>query len=371
MINFSSFHLLYLVKNILLVLFTLLPVIMAVAFYTIFERKVMASVQRRKGPSNTGFLGILQPFSDGLKLLLKEISVPLNSNFFFFLLSPFFSFFLSLICWVVIPFNYDNFFINFNYSAFLIFVINSFGIYSIIFPGLSSYSKYTILGSFRAISQFISYELIISFIFLFIVLICSSLNFIDIVFYQQLYLYLCIPLFPIFIIFFISILAETNRSPFDLPEAESELVSGYSTEYSASVFTMFFLAEYSNMILWSFIVVIFFLGGWVFPFFNSIHNFFFYESHLYFLVTYDQYLFFFLDFNIINIFFLVFKNYIFINLSFFCKVLFVNFLFILVRSSFPRYRFDSLLYICWKGFLPFLIGYYMFIYSFLTLIYLV
>lgn len=131
----------------------------------------------------------------------------------------------------------------------LIFVINSFGIYSIIFPGLSSYSKYTILGSFRAISQFISYELIISFIFLFIVLICSSLNFNDIIFYQQLYLYFLIPLFPIFIIFFISILAETNRSPFDLPEAESELVSGYSTEYSASAFTMFFLAEYGNMIL--------------------------------------------------------------------------------------------------------------------------
>ena len=240
MISLTTFFILIIIKNILLTLLTLVPLILSVAFYTVFERKVISTVQRRKGPTNIGFLGLTQAFADGVKLLSKEISVPLNSNFFFFLLSPMFSFFLSLICWIVIPFNYNNFIINFNYSAFLIFVINSFGVYSIIFPGLSSYSKYTILGSFRAISQFISYELIISFIFLFIVLICSSLSIIDIVFYQQLYIYLCIPLFPIFVIFFISVLAETNRSPFDLPEAESELVSGFMTEYSGSVYTLFF-----------------------------------------------------------------------------------------------------------------------------------
>ncbi len=151
------------------------------------------------------------------------------------------------------PFNYNNYFIDFDYSALMVFAINSFGVYSVIFPGISSYSKYTVLGSYRALSQFISYEIILSFIFLFVILITSSLNLIEIVFYQQVFLYLFLPLFPISIIFFIGILAETNRSPFDLPEAESELVSGYSTEYSASLFTMFFLAEYSNMILWSFL----------------------------------------------------------------------------------------------------------------------
>ena len=143
----------------------------------------------------------------------------------------------------------------------MIFVINSFGVYSVIFPGLSAHSKYTVLGSFRALAQFISYEILLSFILLFIVLICSSFNIIDIVFYQQLNLFIFIPLFPLFIIFFISILAETNRSPFDLPEAESELVSGYCTEYSASTYAIFFLSEYINMILWSFLLVFFFLGG--------------------------------------------------------------------------------------------------------------
>ena len=258
-------------KIFLLILLTLVPVIMSVAFFTILERKVMASVQRRKGPSNIGFYGILQPFADGLKLLLKEISIPFKSNFFFFLLSPSLSFFISLMCWVSIPFGYNNFFIDFNFSALVIFVINSFGVYTIIFPGISSNSKYTVLGSYRALSQFISYEILLSFIFLFIILICSSFSLIEIVFYQQLHIFLFMPLFPVFIIFFISILAETNRSPFDLPEAESELVSGYSTEYSASIFTFFFLAEYSNMILWAFLTVFFFLGGWVLPFFNKIH----------------------------------------------------------------------------------------------------
>ena len=370
------------IKNFLLILLTLVPVIMSVAFFTILERKVMASVQRRKGPSNVGFYGLLQPFADGLKLLLKEVSIPFKSNFFFFLLSPFFSFFISLMCWISIPFGFSNYFIDFNFSALVVFVINSFGVYSIIFPGISSNSKYTVLGSYRALSQFISYEILLSFIFLFIILICSSFSIIEIIFYQQLYIFIFLPLFPVFIIFFISILAETNRSPFDLPEAESELVSGYSTEYSASIFTMFFLAEYSNMILWAFLTVFFFLGGWVFPFFNKFNYFFYqwykinYKIILYFLIISKKYFSYYLCFMGITFLTLTFiLNYIlyfflFFNLIFFIlKVLIINFFFLLVRASYPRYRFDFLLYICWKSFLPFLIGYFIFIYSFLIIIY--
>ena len=263
---------------IILSILTLVPIILAVAYFVLFERKVMGTIQRRTGPNNVGIFGLLQTIADAVKLLTKEVVVPFKSNFFLFFFSPLFSFFISLICWIAIPFGYNNFFIDFNYSALLIFVINSFGVFSIVFPGLSSSSKYTVLGSFRALAQFISYELVLSFIFLFIILICSSFNLIDIVFYQQLNINLFIPLFPISIIFFIAVLAETNRAPFDLPEAESELVSGYSTEYSASAYVMFFLAEYSNMILWSFLFVFFFFGGWVFPFFNSIKLFFFFIS---------------------------------------------------------------------------------------------
>ena len=377
MINFFI-----ILKFFLLILFTLVPVIMAVAFFTILERKVLASVQRRKGPSNIGFYGILQPFADGLKLLLKEISVPFKSNFFFFLLSPFFSFFISLMCWISIPFGYNNFFLDFNFSVLIVFVINSFGVYSLIFPGISSNSKYTVLGSYRALSQFISYEILLSFIFLFIVLICSSFSIIEIIFYQQLYIFIFLPLFPIFIIFFISILAETNRSPFDLPEAESELVSGYSTEYSASLFTMFFLAEYSNMILWAFLTVFFFLGGWIIPFFNKLVLYFFlhYKISYYFFIFYFKNIlpFFILIFltKIILILFKIIKTSIFFLfffkiIFFIIKVLIVNFFFILIRSAYPRYRFDFLLYICWKSFLPFLMGYYIFIYSFLIFINLI
>ena len=374
------------IKLLVLCLLTLVPVIMAVAFFTIFERKVMASVQRRKGPSNIGLFGVLQPFADGLKLLLKEISVPFNSNFFFFILSPFFSFFVSLICWISIPFHYNNFFIDFNYSALVVLVVNSFGVYSIVFPGISSYSKYTVLGSYRALSQFISYEIILSFIFLFIVLICSSFSIIEIVFYQQLNMFICLPLFPVFIIFFISILAETNRSPFDLPEAESELVSGYSTEYSASIFTMFFLAEYSNMILWGFLTVFFFLGGWVSPFFNQIQFFFFLKNKVFssicllfesnkninlFLANNYKFasfifiFYYFLKYLYLKIFYLFVFLFNSLIIFFFIKVLIINFLFILVRASYPRYRFDALIDICWKKFLPLLMGYYIFIFFFL------
>lgn len=359
----SSSFLFFFLKFIILTLFTLIPIILSVAFFTIFERKVLASVQRRKGPSNIGIFGVLQPFADGLKLLLKEILVPFKSNFFFFILSPFFSFFISLLCWVAIPFNFCNFFIDFSYSALIVLAINSFGVYSLVFPGISSYSKYTVMGSYRALSQFISYEILLSFVFLFIVLICSSFSFLEIVLYQKLHLFLALPLFPVFIIFFISILAETSRSPFDLPEAESELVSGYSTEYSASIFTFFFLAEYSNMILWAFILVFFFLGGWVFPFFSLFKYYIFFYFKCFIIKSNFFYLSFILNFFYLSFIYFFYYFYIFF---FFIKVLIVNFFFLLVRASYPRYRFDVLIFISWKNFLPILMGYYIFLYGFLV-----
>ena len=318
----------------------------------------MGSIQRRTGPSNIGIYGSLQTFADAVKLLTKEIIVPFKVNFFLFFFSPIFAFFISLLAWIVIPFNYDNFFFDFNYSALLVIVINSFGVYCTVLPGISSYSKYTVLGSFRALAQFISYEIILSFIFLFIILSCSTLNILEIVFYQQLNIFLLVPLFPISVIFFIGVLAETNRAPFDLPEAESELVSGYSTEYSASPYVLFFLAEYTNMILWSFLFVFFFLGGWTFPFFDSIKFFFFNEFKLFLGFS---------SLSKINIILLLSFFYNFSIIFFLIKLIFINFLFILVRAAIPRYRFDSLIYIAWKVFLPFLLGYYVFIYSFLLL----
>ena len=355
MINFFILKIIY---YLIFAIITLVPILLSVAYFVLFERKGMGSIQRRSGPSNIGIYGCFQTIADAGKLLTKEISIPFKSNFFFFFFSPVFSFFISLLCWITIPFNYNNFFIDFNYSALLIFVINSFSLYSLILPGISSYSKYTVLGSFRALAQFISYEIILSFIFLFILLVCSSFNIIEIVLYQQLNIFLFIPLFPLSIIFFIGILAETNRAPFDLPEAESELVSGYSTEYSAAPYVMFFLAEYANMILWSFLFVFFFLGGWTFPFFSSIKLFFFKLFKVFFYIP-----------NLFK-FFIYMYTYIIYNFSiiiFLIKVLFINFLFILVRAAIPRYRFDSLLYIAWKVFLPFLLGYYIFIYFILLI----
>ena len=263
MINQIFFFIYY----IIIIILTLIPVILSVAFYVLFERKIIGTIQRRTGPLNIGLFGSLQTFADAFKSLSKEIIIPFKSNFFLFLISPIFSFFISLFSWIVIPFNYHNFFIDFNYSALLLFVINSFGVYSIILPGLSLNSKYTLLGSFRGLVQFISYEIILSFIFLFIILITSSLSLLEIVFYQQLNISLFIPLFPVFIIFFISILAETNRSPFDLPEAESELVSGYSTEYSAITYVFFFFSWIFKYDIMEFYISFFFFRRLNYSFF--------------------------------------------------------------------------------------------------------
>lgn len=254
------------IQYLLLIVFLLL----AVAYFTLLERKIMAIAQRRRGPNVIGFAGLLQPLADGLKLFLKETIIPLYANKFIFILSPILTFVLSLLSWIIIPFNYNNLSIFvFDFSSLFYIAISSLSIYGIILSGWSSNSKYAFLGGLRSTAQMISYEISLSTILLTIFCCSQSFNLITIIIQQQ-YVWLLIPLFPCFIIFFISILAETNRAPFDLPEAEAELVSGYNVEYSAMTFVLFFLAEYSNILLSSTIITIFFLGGWYINPFNII-----------------------------------------------------------------------------------------------------
>jgi len=239
--------------------------LLAVAFLTLLERKIMASMHQRKGPNVVGFFGLLQAFADGLKLFIKETIFPNSANILIFVLAPITTFLISLFVWAVIPFG-DNLVISdLNLSVVYIFAISSLGVYGIIFSGWSSNSKWAFLGSLRSTAQMISYEVSIGIIVLCVLLCVGSLNFFDIVESQR-KIWFVVPLFPLFIMFFVSGLAETNRSPFDLPEAEAELVSGYNTEYSGIGFVLFFLGEYSNMVLMSSIITIYFFGGWFSPF---------------------------------------------------------------------------------------------------------
>lgn len=303
----------------------LVPLLIIVAFFTVFERKIMAVAQRRQGPNVVGIFGILQAFADGFKLFLKEIIIPFSSNYYVFILGPFITFFLSLVSWIIIPFSLNDTF-SLNYSILYLYSISSLSIYGIILSGWSSNSKYSLLGALRSTAQMISYELLIGFIFLILCLFINSFNLLDFILNQE-KCFLFLPLFPIFCLFLIIILAETNRHPFDLPEAEAELVSGYNTEYSSVKFAFFFLGEYANMFLMSCLTVIFFLGGWY-----SI----------------------FLKFNL-TIFIYSFK------------ILLIMFFFIWSRILLPRYRYDQLMRICWKIFLPLLFGLFIFYSSFLKI----
>ena len=305
--------------DILIIIFKIMliivPLLLFIAYLTYFERKVIGAMQLRKGPNVVGPFGLLQPIADGIKLLTKETIFPDNSSKFLFIFSPVLTFALALLAWAVIPVDYKIVLSDINVGLMYIFAISSLGIYGIIVAGWSSNSRYAFLGSLRSAAQMISYEVSIGLIIISVLLSSGSLNLTDIVLSQQNMWYV-IPHFPMFVIFFISTLAETNRAPFDLPEAESELVAGYNVEYSSMSFGLFFLGEYGNMILMSSMSTILFLGGWLPPF----------ESQYFDLIP----------------------GY----LWFLMKVVSLLFVFLWVRATLPRYRYDQLMTLGWKLFLP-------------------
>ena len=268
--NFYS-SVLWFIGQILMSLLLIVFLLVAVAFYTLAERKVMASIQRRLGPNVVGPWGLLQPLADGLKLILKEIIIPKKANTFLFIFSPYLTFVLSLLGWAVVPFGFGTIIADINLSVLYLFAISSLGVYGIVLAGWASNSRYSFMGAIRSAAQMISYEIAMGFCILGVCLCSGSLNLTSII-VNQIYFttWYALPLYPLFVVFFISILAETNRAPFDLPEAEAELVSGYNTEYSSITFALFFLGEYSNMLLMSALWTMLFLGGWDSPFFFFI-----------------------------------------------------------------------------------------------------
>jgi len=300
---------------ILKIFLIVLPLLFFIAYLTYFERKVIGAMQLRKGPNVVGPFGLFQPIADGIKLLTKETIFPDKSSKFLFILSPILTFSLALLAWAVIPIGYKIVLADINVGLMYIFAISSLGVYGVIVAGWSSNSRYAFLGSLRSAAQMISYEVSIGLIIISVLLSAGSLNLTQIVLSQK-GLWYVIPHFPMFVIFFISTLAETNRAPFDLPEAESELVAGYNVEYSSMSFGLFFLGEYGNMILMSSMSTILFLGGWLPPFewyyFNLIPGF------VWFLL----------------------------------KVFILLFVFLWVRATLPRYRYDQLMTLGWKLFLP-------------------
>ena len=301
--------------ELLKVLPQLLPILLLVALFTLLERKVLGSIQRRRGPNVVGLWGFLQPFSDAFKLIFKESIIPGLSNIILFIFAPIFTFTLSLLNWSVLPLSANTVLSDINLGLMFIFTISSLGVYGIIISGWSSNNRYAFLGALRAAAQFVSYEVSIGISLMTVILVVNSFNLSYIILSQEKIWYF-LPFFPSLVLFFIAALAETNRVPFDLPEAESELVSGYNVEYSATTFVLFFLAEYANILLMSTIVVIFFFGGW-FPIIN------------------------------IYIFYLI-PGWIWFTL----KILSVSFFFIIIRATLPRYRYDQLMYIGWKVLLP-------------------
>ena len=265
MLCILKFLFLYILMNvidvsILKTLPIILPILLAVAFFTVLERKVLASMQRRRGPNVVGIYGLLQAIADAVKLLSKETLIPGASNLYIFIFSPIFTFLISMLCWSLVPFDYGIVISDINLGILFLFAFSSLGVYGIIMSGWASNSKYSFLGSLRSSAQFISYEISMGLLLVPIIMVSESFNITSIVL-SQLDIFYFITFFPFFILFLITALAETNRVPFDLPEAESELVSGYNVEYSSIGFTLFFLAEYSNIILMSSIIVILFLGG--------------------------------------------------------------------------------------------------------------
>ncbi len=310
------------------ILLLLIPVLVSVALIVWFERRVWGFVQKRRGPNVVGPFGIFQTLADALKYIFKEIIIPASADKIVFILAPIVTMTLALVAWAVIPFSEKMIISDINVGILYVFAISSLGVYGIILGGWASNSKYPFLGSLRSAAQMISYEVSIGIIIINVLLCVGSLNLKDIVLAQE-KLWFVIPLFPMFVIYFISALAETNRTPFDLPEAESELVAGYQTEYSGMMYAMFWLGEYANILLMCALGSILFLGGWISPV--------------------DIY-----PFNIIpGPFWMIFK------------ILLLFFIFAIIKAVVPRYRYDQLMRLGWKVFLPFSLIYVVLTASFL------
>ncbi|MCC7428279.1 MAG: NADH-quinone oxidoreductase subunit NuoH [Alphaproteobacteria bacterium] len=306
-------HLIMIVAGILAIM---VPLLVGVAYLTWAERKVLGAMQMRKGPNVVGPFGLFQPFADALKLMTKETIIPAGANRLLFVAAPMLTFALSLIAWAVVPFGEGLVLADINVGMLYLFAISSLGVYGIIIAGWASNSKYPFLGALRSAAQMVSYEVSIGFVIVTVLLCVGSLNLTAIVKAQE-GMWFFIPLFPMFIVFFISGLAETNRSPFDIPEGESEIVAGFFVEYSSMAFALFFLGEYANMILMSGMTTILFLGGWLPPI--AIAPFTWVPGPIWFILK-------------------------------ICVCLFV---FLWVRATFPRYRYDQLMRLGWKVFLPF------------------
>ncbi|MCU0888498.1 MAG: NADH-quinone oxidoreductase subunit NuoH [Rubritepida sp.] len=294
----------------------LVPVLIAVAYLTWAERKVLGAMQLRRGPNVVGPFGLGQPFADAIKMLMKETIIPSGSSRLLFLAAPMLTFTLAMLAWAVIPVNDGWAIADINVGILYLFAISSLGVYGIIIAGWASNSKYAFLGALRSAAQMVSYEVSIGFVIVTVLLCVGSLNLTEIVRAQET-VWFALPLFPMFVVFFISALAETNRAPFDLPEGESELVAGFFVEYSSMSFALFFLGEYANMILMSALATILFLGGWLPPL--DMAPFTWIPGPVWFAL----------------------------------KVAACLFVFLWVRATFPRYRYDQLMRLGWKVFLPF------------------
>ncbi len=304
-----------LILTLVKALLFLVPLLIGVAYLTYAERKVLAAMQLRKGPNVVGPFGLFQPFADAIKMLMKETILPAGANRGLFLLAPMLTFALAMIAWAVIPVNLGWVNANINVGILYLFAISSLGVYGVIIAGWASNSKYAFLGALRSAAQMVSYEVSMGFVIVTVVLCVGSLNLTAVVEAQRNW-WFCIPLFPMFVVFFISTLAETNRPPFDLPEGESEIVAGFFVEYSSMSFALFFLGEYANMILMSALTTILFLGGWLAPF--GLAPFTWIPGPVWFIA----------------------------------KICFCLFVFLWVRATFPRYRYDQLMRLGWKVFLP-------------------
>ncbi len=304
-----------LILTIVKALLLLVPLLIGVAYLTYAERKVLAAMQLRKGPNVVGPFGLFQPFADALKMITKETILPAGANRGLFLLAPMLTFSLAMIAWAVIPVSAGWANADINVGVLYLFAISSLGVYGVIIAGWASNSKYAFLGALRSAAQMVSYEVSMGFVIVTVLLCVGSLNITAVVEAQR-HWWFCVPLFPMFVVFFISTLAETNRAPFDLPEGESEIVAGFFVEYSSMSFALFFLGEYANMILMAALTTILFLGGWLAPF--GLAPFTWIPGPIWFVA----------------------------------KICFCLFVFLWVRATFPRYRYDQLMRLGWKVFLP-------------------